>query len=876
MRPVSPGTRSIRLLFSVCLYLFTAITVADSTITAPAELDVRGHGPEPDALINHYALENSTPFQIRIISGVCSSNSNTCVGGMDDGEACEVHTDCASTALTFTSGKTEYFDADGNSIAGPYDFTEAEFEKAASLQDVGICNVDSTIACGEPGGDDEDACGDVDSVCNVRPSAGYIPHNANRSIRNPKEIVGHNIVPAAGEIRICFDEYDSGMGCEEVIVRQSLAEYRTPEGPTYIYPMPPPDTVDELLENNEAHEYFSHHRGPNNQRHAYDIWSTINGNLFVGSSCDVNNSVCVGGTRDGEACSEDINCAANPDWYVWGEPILAQADGVVVALTQGYPENPFPPEKLETIGDGSCRVVSCGTTSECDGDEIPIVGNSVFIEHANGEVSMAAHMIPGSSDHLSCGDVVMQGEALGLVGNSGNSTAPHLHYSTDVDPQFWSNSNYSVPSYHTNLAFSAGPDPTIRRQLDVSQLSFTSFYVWSPVTPLPMNPPLAAGATMEVEPNNTLNLHNALTLDTTVSGEIENADVGDIAVRGDGIEDIFRFDLGTADEIRVELTGADPAENLDVYVLTEDMRVLNETGQGTSQGSYEEVCLNLDAGAYYVMASNVELTQDKAEDYTLDVSSDPQTISASIINAQQPVEVDDDCLATVSFQIDIHDNCCLDVDNLDLMVDATNPTNNLTLGSVQIDSITASNTRDVVVLGHVDVYDVTSCPAQVVIEASAQDCSGNIVDTITQSSGAMVDVIDTIPPEIDSSDADAFCLWPPEHNYVCFEASQFSPTINDNCPVTPVWEFESCSSDQPDNGLGDGETIDDCVLDVDLQGFCARSERQGHVRGGRRYNLGAEATDACGNVSLATEIGNIYVPRDEAEDMMCIDSTLPQ
>ena len=859
--------------FAMTLSLFTMTAMAASTITEPGDLEVRGHGPEPDALMNHYSLENSTPFQIRIIRGVCSTSTNLCVGGADDGMACAVTTDCASGPLNFISGETEYYDADGNTIAGPFNFDDLDFEKASNLGNVGICNADPTIACTGPGDDDEDSCGGGNPACDARPSPGYLPDHANRTVRNPKEIVYHNLVPVTGEIRICFDEFNDMGGCDEVIVRQTLLEYRVPPGQTYIYPMPPPDTQDEQLFNNEAHEYFSHHRGPNNQRHAYDVLSSINGDSRVASSCV--DEACVGGIRDGDACTEDIDCSANGNYFVYLEPIVAMADGTVVALTQGYPENPFPPEKLDGIGAGNCRVVDCNGTSQCDGNEIPIVGNSVFVQHANGEVSMAAHIIPGTNDHLSCGDPVLQGDMLGLVGNSGNSTAPHLHYSTDIMPGFWSNGNYSLPSYVTNLAFAFGPDPTIRRQLDVSQHSHTEFDVWDPVVPLAQNAPLASGAVNEAEPNNTLPNHNALTLDTTVTATIENQDVGDIAVRGDGIEDIFRFDLGGPDEIRIELSGADPAENLDVYVLTEDMRVLNETGQGTSPGSFEEVCLNLDAGAYYIMTTNVELTQNKDEDYTLDVSSDLLTISASITNAQQPIEVDDACMASVNFLITIHDNCCLDTENLALMVNASNPTNNATLGSVVIDSVMANGSRDVDVTGHVDVSDITSCPAQVVITASAQDCSGNVVDTNNQGTNAMVEVIDTMPPSIVQGDDDLFCLWPPEHNYVCFEANQFMPDISDNCTANPTWEFESCSSDQPDNGKGDGNTVDDCVLDPDLQGFCARSERQGEVMDGRRYSLDIEATDVCGNVSVATEFGNIHVPHDQNPAMECVDSTMP-
>jgi hypothetical protein len=132
-----------------------------------------------------------------------------------------------------------------------------------------------------------------------------------------------------------------------------------------------------------------------------------------------------------------------------------------------------------------------------------------------------------------------------------------------------------------------------------------------------------------------------------------------------------------------------------------------------------------------------------------------------------------------------------------------------------------------------------------------------------------------MPPQVTQSDDDLFCLWPPEHTYVCFDASQFSPQVSDNCDAAPTWAFDSCSSDQPDNGLGDGNTTDDCVLDEDAQGFCARSERAGQILEGRRYDLGIEATDACANVSDATEIGNIHVPHDQSPAMACIDATLP-
>ena len=56
-----------------------------------------------------------------------------------------------------------------------------------------------------------------------------------------------------------------------------------------------------------------------------------------------------------------------------------------------------------------------------------IIGNHVIIDHGNGEFSVYAHMKPGSV-RVRAGDHVTQGQQLGEVGSSGNSTEPHLHF----------------------------------------------------------------------------------------------------------------------------------------------------------------------------------------------------------------------------------------------------------------------------------------------------------------------------------------------------------------------------------------------------------------------------------------------------------------
>ena len=245
-------------------------------------------------------------------------------------------------------------------------------------------------------------------------------------------------------------------------------------------------------------------------------------------------------------------------------------------------------------------------------------------------------------------------------------------------------------------------------------------------------------------------------------------------------------------------------------------------------------------------------------------------IAVTIANAQQPVEVDGDCAAHVEFRIAIRDNCCLDPDALGLEVSASNPGGNVTLGPVLLDGPVVLGPRDIEVTGRVQVSGLESCPAEVRIAASARDCAGNTGRTESQGTNGSVLVVDSTPPEVFASDQNLYCLWPPNHQYVCFGASKFRPAISDNCSVSPDWEFTSCTSSQPDNGLGDGNTIGDCRVDADAQGFCALSERAGNDAAGRRYDLKIEAVDRCGNVSLPTGIGAIHVPRDKRQAPMCV------
>ena len=63
--------------------------------------------------------------------------------------------------------------------------------------------------------------------------------------------------------------------------------------------------------------------------------------------------------------------------------------------------------------------------------------NAVFIRHADNSVAWYGHLKQGSILTKTIGDTVAEGEYLGLVGSSGMSSGPHLHF------ELWQDSNYT-------------------------------------------------------------------------------------------------------------------------------------------------------------------------------------------------------------------------------------------------------------------------------------------------------------------------------------------------------------------------------------------------------------------------------------------------
>jgi hypothetical protein len=96
------------------------------------------------------------------------------------------------------------------------------------------------------------------------------------------------------------------------------------------------------------------------------------------------------------------------NWKYFGANIHAVADGVVVSTVDGQP-NQVP------------GGFASGATLET------AAGNAIIEDIGNGHFALYAHLQP-SSLRVKKGDRIRQGQIIGLLGNSGNTDAPHLHF----------------------------------------------------------------------------------------------------------------------------------------------------------------------------------------------------------------------------------------------------------------------------------------------------------------------------------------------------------------------------------------------------------------------------------------------------------------
>ena len=146
--------------------------------------------------------------------------------------------------------------------------------------------------------------------------------------------------------------------------------------------------------------------GPSNAGHHRRMLLALNGRVTI-SQRFAYDFIKLG--KDGKAMRGDPS--KNEIWFGQGSEVFAVADGIVCETQNDTPEN-TPLTLKRSIPVPSAKAVG---------------GNYLILDLGKGNFALYAHM-QLKSIRFKVGKSVHRGEVLGLLGNSGNSDAPHLHF----------------------------------------------------------------------------------------------------------------------------------------------------------------------------------------------------------------------------------------------------------------------------------------------------------------------------------------------------------------------------------------------------------------------------------------------------------------
>ncbi len=142
----------------------------------------------------------------------------------------------------------------------------------------------------------------------------------------------------------------------------------------------------------------NHHLMAYNQRFALDLVRLDDGRIFAGET-------------------------GNEAVHSWEQPLLSPGDGTIVVARDEMEDS-----------EGANLVT----------DPADAAGNVIVVELETGHFVVLAHLRHGTL-RVSEGDRVRKGDPLALVGNSGNTTMPHLHLQVQTRADLWDPDNRSVP-----------------------------------------------------------------------------------------------------------------------------------------------------------------------------------------------------------------------------------------------------------------------------------------------------------------------------------------------------------------------------------------------------------------------------------------------
>ncbi len=197
---------------------------------------------------------------------------------------------------------------------------------------------------------------------------------------------GPTFVMAVGALVLAFDLGRAVRGGSPV------------DGPASVVEIGPPFEGEWLVVQGGRSPLQNHHLAAYNQHFALDLVRLDDGRIFT----------------EGEG---------NASVYSWEQPLVSPSDGTVVVARDEIDDS-----------EGANFVSDPGDAA----------GNAIVIELDTGGFVVLAHLRRGTV-RVSVGDRVRKGDPLARVGNSGNTTMPHLHLQVQTHPDLWDPDNRSVP-----------------------------------------------------------------------------------------------------------------------------------------------------------------------------------------------------------------------------------------------------------------------------------------------------------------------------------------------------------------------------------------------------------------------------------------------
>jgi hypothetical protein len=156
-------------------------------------------------------------------------------------------------------------------------------------------------------------------------------------------------------------------------------------------------------------------------------------------------------------------------------------------------------------------------------------------------------------------------------------------------------------------------------------------------------------------------------------------------------------------------------------------------------------------------------------------------------------------------------------------------------------------------------------PGTYTITYSATD--GTNATTATRT----VNVVDTIKPTI-TLKSQTISLWPPNHKYTTINVTDLVQSVSDSCDGSVSISnvvISKVTSDEIENGNGDGNTTNDIVIASNCKSVQLRSERDGGGDG-RVYTVYLRLRDATGNETIVTK--KVVVPENQGGNGGAVDS----